>query len=125
MNCSDKMTLARHILYEFRKAHGMRVEIKIRSAVRTLVDGVVVGIPAEGRRLLIFRQEDYYPGGILRGGYDDVSSIAGEDGFHLLSQSYDDQALKMLGHTRAEVDKLMDRARRFSDSRRRERDRSR
>ena len=63
---------------------------KIRSAISSVVRGIVVGITAVGDKVLVFKKEDYDSRGNLSGEFVDVTSIARENGFYLLGYKGDD-----------------------------------
>lgn len=87
--------------------------VKMKSAVRTHVPGVVVGIAKDGR-VLIFLSTDYDGKGTLTGKYLDISKH-GEDAFHLLSQEYDDAAMKKLGFSKKTQQQLIAKAKAWRD----------
>lgn len=86
--------------------------VKVKSAVQSNVPGIVVGL-TPNKKVLIFRKNDYDSKGKVTGPVEDVTQVAEEDGFYLLSFSYDDEELAELGHHRREVRELETRAKRF------------
>ena len=79
---------------------------KIKSATRSHVKGVTVGLTPDNR-VLAFRSKNYDGRGTLTGDAVDITKIAGKGGFYLASMTYDSDRLKELGWTRAQQAKVM------------------
>jgi hypothetical protein len=83
--------------------------IKIKSASKSLVKGITVGMTGDDK-VVIFKSQNYDNKGNVSGEYVDVTSIAGKDGFSMLSNNYSDEVMKKLGFSLDSKRKLLGRA---------------
>ena len=81
--------------------------LKLKSAVKSLVSGVGVGVSQRGNRVVIFSLDDYDGRGTLIGPFVDISRIDGSNGFYLAAYNYDSDALANIGSTPGLQDRVM------------------
>ncbi len=88
-------------------------EVKVKTATRSLIKGVTVGITAD-KRLVIFMGKDYDNKGNIEGPFEDVTKIMGTDGYYLLSNTYTEESMQKLSFKEADQKTLLNIAKSFA-----------
>lgn len=83
------------------------ITAQTKSAVKSLVRGVNVGITKDGKHVIAFLSKDYDNKGNVRGPFVDITKIAGKDGFYMAAYEYDEDALKELGYETRDRDNVL------------------